>query len=265
MIDLGFVTDELSPSFPDALAHGLSWGVTRFELRMLTESRVPFVRSADLTAIRDAIRNEGIRITALSPGMFKLQPDDRSGIAREIAELLPRTLDLALELASPLVIVFGFPRGGDADGRARAIDAMRRATEIAATAGIVLAVENEPGFFCDSASNTADFLDAVASPFLKANWDPANAIGTGEQPFPEGYAALRRHIANVHAKDTVDGSLLRCVPIGEGLVDWREQVLAIDADSVVTHVTIETHCLPLLENSKRNLDTLRAYLAQHAA
>jgi sugar phosphate isomerase/epimerase len=265
MLDFGFITDELSPTLSEAFSHGLSWGVTRYELRMIADARVPFVSPADTRVLRDALRNDGIRITALSPGIFKREPRDADGIARELRDALPRTLDLALELGAPLVITFGFQRSGDPDGEARAVDAMQRAADAAAGAGIALAVENEPGYFCDSGSNTARFIERVGSPFLKANWDPANAVGTGEDPYPEGYEALKPHIVNIHAKDTAEGSLVRCVPIGEGIVDWRGQTLAANDDGLVPHITIETHCLPLLENSKRNLDTLRGYLEQGAS
>jgi sugar phosphate isomerase/epimerase len=262
MLDFGFITDELSPTLAEALAHGLAWGVTRYELRMIADARVPFVSPADLRLLREAMRSEGVSITALSPGVFKGQASDTDTVRREIREVLPRTVDLALELGAPLVIAFGFQRGERPHDEARAVDAMQLAADAAGSAGITLAVENEPGYYCDSGSNTARFIDRVASPFLKANWDPANAIGTGEDPFPEGYEALKPHVANIHAKDTNEGSLVRCVPIGEGLVDWRGQTLAANNDGIISHITIETHCLPLLENSKRNLDTLREYLEQ---
>jgi sugar phosphate isomerase/epimerase len=260
MLSFAFVSDEICADFSETIQHGLSWGVTRYEMRMLPSGRVPDITAGDIAAVRRAIKDHGVRITALSPGSFKLAPEDREGITAQLREPLPRTLDLALELGAPLVIIFGFMRSGKQDEHARAVDAMQRAVDLASAAGIVLAVENEPGFLCDSGSNTAAFIDAVASPFLKANWDPANAVGTGERPWPEGYAALKRHVVNIHAKDTVEGSLVRCVPIGEGVVDWRGQLRAANDDGIVEHISIETHCLPLLENSRKNLEVLRGYL-----
>ena len=260
MLSFAFVSDEITSDFSDAIRHGLSWGVTRYELRMLPTGRVPHIAATDFKAVQRAMKEHGILITALSPGSFKLAPEDREGIAAQLRETLPPTLDLALEIGAPLVIVFGFMRSGKPDEHARAVDAMRRAADLASDAGIVLAVENEPGYLCDSGSNTAAFIDAVASPFLKANWDPANAVGTGERPWPEGYEALKHHIVNIHAKDTAEGSLVRCVPIGEGVVDWRGQLRAANDDGIVEHISIETHCLPLLEMSRKNLEVLRGYL-----
>jgi sugar phosphate isomerase/epimerase len=126
--------------------------------------------------------------------------------------------------------------------------------------GLTLAIENEPGFWCDTGANTAHLLAQVNSRHLRANWDPGNAIGTDETPFPDGYNALKKWIGNVHVKDTVKGSLVECVPVGEGKVDWQGQLRALARDKIVEHVTIETHCLPLIENSKRNLEVVRKIL-----
>ena len=163
-----------------------------------------------------------------------------------------------------MVIVFGFQReaGESEDNMHRVVEWMARAAEQASRAGIRLVIENEPGFWCDSGVNTAAIIQKVDSPWLRANWDPCNGYGTPERPFPEGYASIRPFVGNVHVKDTVEGSLIRCVPVGEGVVDWKGQLEALVRDGTVDHVTLETHCLPLIENSKKNADTLRSYLSE---
>ena len=67
---------------------------------------------------------------------------------------------------------------------------------------------------------------------------------------------------NVHAKDTLKGALIQCVPIGDGVIDWRGQMQALVRDRPVQHVTIETHCHPLVENSRRNAEVLRALMRE---
>jgi L-ribulose-5-phosphate 3-epimerase len=263
-LSLGFVSDEISPDFREAVRYGKEWGISIFELRMLKTGRVPDVDRSELQDIKTAVKQNGLRISALSPGLFKLPLSEKSRIENEILNVLPRTLALAGEFDAPLVIVFGFRReeNESPDSLRRAVDWMRRVAEQATREGITLAVENEPGFWCDSGRNTAAFIEAVNSPTLGVNWDPCNAYGAGETPFPDGYESIRKSVVNVHAKDTQKGSLVQCVPVGEGVIDWKNQLKALMHDRVVDHVTIETHCHPLIEKSKQNVEIVRKYLAE---
>lgn len=262
---LGIVTDEITNDFGEALRHGLSWGIQRYEIRCLTTGRVPRVEAQEIRTVAGLVREHGVRITALSPGMFKAHLSRTAEIEDELLTVLPATLDLAETLSCPLVIVFGFQReeGEPADRYHRAVEYMRRAAEIAAGSGIRVAIENEPGFWCDTGVNTHRLIRDVGSPALGANWDPCNAYGTDEVPYPAGYEALKGSIINVHAKDTAVGSLIKCVPIGQGALDWQGQVRALMADRPVEHITIETHCHPLIESSRHNVEILQKMM--HAA
>ncbi len=256
---LGIVSDEITNDFGEALRHALSWGIHRFELRCLSTGRVPRVSGEELRTVASLVREHGVQITALSPGIFKAHLSKTDELDEELRSVLPATIDLAQQFSCPLIIAFGFQRedGEPGDRYQRAVEYMRRAAELAGAAGIRIAIENEPGFWCDTGVNTARLIRDVNSPSLGANWDPGNAYGTAEKPYPEGYEALKKSIINVHAKDTAVGSLIRCIPIGEGAIDWKGQVGALLRDRPVEHITIETHCHPLVENSRRNVEVLQ--------
>jgi sugar phosphate isomerase/epimerase len=262
-IALGIVSDEVSPDFREAALHATQWGISIFEIRVLKTGRVPAVDQAELQEVKKVVNEHGLTITALSPGIFKLPISQTAGLENELTKTLPKTLTLAREFGASMVIVFGFERekNESPDNFFRASELMGRAAEIAGKEGIKLVIENEPGFWCDSGANTAKLLANVNSPWLRANWDPCNGYGTPETPFPGGYESVKKFIANVHVKDTSEGALIRCVPVGEGAIDWKGQLEAIVRDGIVKHVTIETHCLPLVEKSKQNVDTLKRYLA----
>ena len=259
---IGFITDELSPDLRDAIETGLAWGVQDFELRMIHDRRVPDISPKNVTLLRDLLQTRGIRFTAISPGVFKCPLDDRDRIRQELADTLPRTLDLAEILDIPTIIVFSFQKAAHptAEQKNAVMDYLAAAAELAARAGRRIAVENEPGYWCDSGSATAALLGEIDHPHLRANWDPANAVSTGEPPYPDGYEALKPWIINVHIKDTPEHALKRCVPVGEGRVDWRSQLQAMQQDRLVEVVTIETHCLPLKEMSRLNLQRVRQML-----
>jgi sugar phosphate isomerase/epimerase len=263
-LSLGIVTDEISTDFTEALSHAQSWGVSTFEIRCLASGRVPFISDEDFNALRAAVEDGIARITALSPGIFKCSVFEKEKVEHELNAVLPKTIAMAKALGCGMVITFGFKRAEPESEEefTTAIEWMSRAARIAKIEDVILAVENEPGFVCDTGSNTAALLRAVGSPSLRANWDPANAFGCDEAPYPDGYEALKPFIANVHVKDTVKGSLVECCVVGEGRIDWKGQLAALLRDGIVRHVTIETHCLPLIAKSKQNIDTLRQYFSE---
>jgi sugar phosphate isomerase/epimerase len=259
---LGIVSDEITLDFRTAVRHGLRWGITRYEIRCLTSGRVPDVAAAEWQDVLRAVREDGISITALSPGIFKHPLTGGAELEHELAEVLPRTIAMAGECGASLIIAFGFRRtaGEPASHHDAAVGYLRRAAEAASRAGVTIAVENEPGFHCDTGLHTRRIIEEVGSPALGANWDPCNAYGTDEVPYPGGYEAIKPVIVNVHAKDTLKGSLIQCVPIGEGTIDWKGQINALMHDRIVRHITIETHCLPLVEQSDKNVRTLRTMM-----
>ncbi|HTO93306.1 MAG TPA: sugar phosphate isomerase/epimerase family protein [Bacteroidota bacterium] len=265
-LELGIVSDEIATDFRTALRHGLSWGITRYEIRCLASGRVPHVDGREWEDTLEAVRAHGVTVTALSPGIFKAPLARLSDLEKEVREVLPRTIECAKQCGANLIIVFGVQRTPDepAGSHELVVDLMRRAAETAARAGMKLAVENEPGFHCDTGAATRKIIDEVGSPSFGANWDPCNAFGTDEIPYPDGYAAIRPAIMNVHAKDTARGALIQCVPIGEGVIDWEGQIRALVADGIVTHVTIETHCLPLVEQSGKNVRALTILIERAA-
>jgi sugar phosphate isomerase/epimerase len=260
----GIVSDEIDPSFATAARHAAEWGITRFELRCLVSGRVPAVDPAELETLAEQVRRDHLQITALSPGIFKHPLSRADALEEELRVALPQTIALARRFGAPCIIAFGFHReaGEPPALEEKAVAYLRRAAEICGQSGVRLAVENEPGFWCDTGVQTRRIIDAAGSKWLGANWDACNAFGTTERPYPEGYEAIRPVITNVHVKDTLKGALIQCVPVGEGVIDWRGQIQAIARDRVVQHVTIETHCHPLVESSRKNVEALRRYLAE---
>lgn len=261
---IGFVTDEITSDVEEAIRIGTSWGIRHFELRMVRERRVPDIDPQQIDALLRLRDDYDVQFTALSPGIFKGKLGDREQLEHEMKSVLPETFRLAKTLGIELIIVFGFKREADDPlaHHGRVVLQLKEVALMAEDNGLVIAVENEPGFWCDSGENTARILRTVRSPALRANWDPANAIGTGQRPFPEGYASLKEWIANVHIKDTLRGALVESVPVGEGAVDWPGQLRALQHERLVDCITIETHCEPLLENSRKNLATVRRLLGR---
>ena len=265
-LELGIVSDEVAPDFGEAVRHALGWGIRKFEIRVLKSGRVPAVEEAEIDDVLATIQARQVQVTALSPGIFKHPLSKTEALEEEVQRTLPATIALARRLGSSMIIIFGFQRepGEPASRYHDAVAWMKRAAGAAQKEGMKLAIENEPGFWADTGVNTRQLIKDVGSPALGANWDPCNAFGTTERPYPEGYDAIRDVIVNVHVKDTKKGSLIQCVPVGDGVIDWNGQVRALMRDAIVPHMTIETHCLPLVESSRKNVEVLRRYMEEGA-
>jgi sugar phosphate isomerase/epimerase len=263
MLELAIVTDEIDADIRRAIDLGTSWGIEKYEIRCIGPNRIPAVPDADLALLAQLKDDHNITYTALSPGIFKLPISQAKGLESEVDEVLPRTIDVAGKLDIDTIIVFGFQKDKEtrSDQRDAVLGFLTKAERLAKSSDVRILVENEPGFWCDTGANTARLLSELNSPFVRANWDPANAIGTGEKPYPDGYEALKDFIGNVHAKDTDSHALERCVAIGEGLVDWEGQIRALIRDRLVSHITIETHVQPLVEKSMQNIKTLKHYIS----
>ena len=250
MLDIAIVTDEISLDVRVAIAEAKKLGISKFELRCIGsyEERVPFIRQEDYQYLLELAEKRQIQITALSPGTFKVKPSDQAAVDHALAEVLPKTFAMAQKLQVPTVISFGFLH--DETPEDDVVKLFIKIAQLAERWGLVIAIENEPGFFCDSGVSTARLLRKANMANLGANWDPANAIGTGELPYPIGYEALKPFVRNVHVKDAVMDARHGCKLLGEGGVNWAGQLMALHQDAIVSHVTLETHYTPLLESSQ---------------
>ena len=262
-LHIGAVTDEIARSLSEALEAGTSWGLTRFELREGSRGRFPAFTQDEVAAVEAALRG-GVRVTAVSPGIFKGAADDDARLRHELEEVLPRTIEMAVRFGCPLVIVFGFERyRGEPDGnRTRAMRAWAQAAEQASKAGLRVAIENEPNFWIDGPQTSTALLGEIGHPALGLNWDPANLHWGGHVPTSEDVVAVEPYLEGLHVKDYApDRPEAPWVPVGEGATPWEDLFGWIARETDLPHVTLETHCEPLLESSKKSLETMRRLIA----
>lgn len=265
---ISIVTDELSADPETAFELGLEWGIRHFELRGVHDRRVPRLAPHVRRRLLQSIRSFDVAITAVSPGLFKIPfpaagpqgsnlgwmnaefhnswEDARTLLADHLERLLPESLDFAAEAGAPFLIAFSFNRGGMPAGAAPdgVVEMLASAAEQAAARGIGLLVETEESHWANSGARSAELAMRVGNPVLGINWDPANALIDGDVPFPDGYAAVRRFVRNVHFKDArrfPDGSWTL---VAEGDVDWAGQIAALAADGYDGTIAIEPHLSP---------------------
>ena len=263
-MNIGIVTDEISRSLDEALDVAGAWGLALFELREGSKARFPGFTKEEIARV-DAAVDAGARITAVSPGIFKGHVRQADRRERELSDTLPRTIELAQRFGCRTVIVFGFDRADEEDegDRSEVLRAFEQAAERAADAGLRLAVENEPNFWIDAPREAVALLDELDHPGMHLNWDPANQQWGGHPIREEDLAILGDRIVNLHVKDYSPADpAIPWVAVGQGITPWDELLawLAASPPPQLTHLTMETHCEPLMENARASLDAVRRLL-----
>ena len=264
---ISIVTDEISQELTECEEFLGVQDLHAVELRCVGGRRVPDLAASDRERLIQWSRRGDPVLVAISPGLFKCQVDDHAETGRHLGEVLPRTLDLALELGVENLISFTFDAAGrEAAGLpSAALEAFQAAAEACTEAGIALLLENEPGYLATTGAQTMQLIEAVGHANLFVNWDPTNGNEFGTEQLAEATRRIVPRLRNVHVKNGVlsAGELFaRCGPLREGEIDWTahlSQLLEIGYDG---YFALETHFLPCREGSAQILGELREMLAE---
>jgi len=248
------------------VATGREWGIENFEIRGMNSRRVPDISPSEEKAILAVVKEHGIKITAISPGLFKISLES-GDLADHLAGRLTRSMELAHRLGTDKIIIFGFVKPAGTDSRRypdQIVDLLGDAAGRAGAEGITLSLENEYVCWADTGETTAEIVSKVGAENLGINWDPGNAFIAGETaPYPEGYTRVKPYLNHLHIKDVIKNQENRYefVNIGEGSIDWEGQVKRLMEDGFTGYYTVETHFGPLPETSRVFVETLKGMIA----
>lgn len=284
-MDIALVTDEISGDPETAFELGLEQGIRHFELRGVYNGRVPRIDVHTHTRLLRAVREFGVNITAVSPGLFKIplpeaEPthsnlgwmdqdffrkwqDGQAALRDHLDNLLPETIDFAGEVGARFIIAFSFHRASASGGPAPKMvtDHLQAAAERVRAAGLELLIEVEEGFWADTGERSAEIARTIGADRIGINWDPANAFCEGDDPFPSGYAHLRRYVRNVHFKDARRDAQGRISIVANGEIDWRGQIAALSRDGYAGCIAIEPHLDRPVAAVRHSLARLRSMIA----
>lgn len=254
MIPIGIVSDEISRDFREAVRVGTSLGIRRYEIRNLTAGRAPMCGDEAMLEVERIAQGEGVEITALSPGLFKLT-EDEPAFRREMTEVLPRAVEWAHRWKLPGLIVFGFHKPGATEATAADFPSDNPPPQIAewlaeAAEKITLIVEPEPICWCDTGRATFALVHKLR--YVHINYDPGNVAWlTNRDPIDE-FEIIAPFIANVHVKDIRPlAGPPEWVPAGEGIVDYRAHFRALQRIGYPGPVSLEPHMDFSAESTRR--------------
>ena len=275
----GVVSDEISRDFRQAVRTGVALGIRRYEIRNLAAGRAPMCGDAAMREVEQIAREEGVAITALSPGLFKLT-EGAAAFRREMAEVYPRAAEWARRWGLPGLIVFGFHKPGateataaefsSANPPAQIVEWLAEAGERAANDGLTLMIEPEPICWCDSGRATAALIAAAGASSLRINYDPGNVAWLENRDPLDEFGVVAPWIANVHVKDlrplARGAGFPEWVPAGEGMIDYAAHFRALQAMGYEGPVSLEPHMDFSADATRRCKEALeRAWDEDHKA
>jgi L-ribulose-5-phosphate 3-epimerase len=252
------ITDEFSPDLETALRSMAETGMAGAELRMVFGKNIVDLTDDELGRAIGMVRSHGLETISIASPLLKcVLPDAPDVDARFQKDMFAatqkfedqpwiaaRAFEVAERTGAHIVRVFSYWRTvRPEECFGRVVEALGGLADQAAERGLTIAIENEHACNIATGEETARLLAALEHPSLKMVWDPANALVSGETPFPDGYGKLPpARIAHVHAKDCLreDGKLA-WGPLGEGVIDWKGQLEALRRDGYAGWISLETH------------------------
>ena len=253
------ITDEFSPDLETAVRSMSEIGMTGAELRMVFGKNIIDLTDDELDRAIAMVRGRGLEIVSIASPLLKcVLPDSPDVDARfqqdmfaakhtfaDQPRLTARAFEIAARTGAGIVRVFSYWRTVRPEACFdRVVEALRSLADRAARHDLTIGLENEHACNIATGEETARLLAALDHANLKIVWDPANALVSGEVPFPDGYRKLPpARIVHVHAKDCriVDNHKYTFVELGAGDVDWKGQIAALGRDGYRGWISLETH------------------------
>jgi sugar phosphate isomerase/epimerase len=253
------ITDEFSPTdLGVALEAMAAIGMTGAELRVVFGKNIMDLTEEELAKAKAMLDAKGFTVIAIASPILKCTlpnaPEVDTRFQQDMfnakytiddqAALAQHAFKIAKFLGAKVIRVFSYWRTVEPEKCFDAVvTALKELADRAAEHDLIIGLENEHACNIATAAEAAKVLAALPHPNLMLVWDPANALVSGETPFPAGYGLLPKdRVIHVHAKDChMDGHKPVWGPVGTRDVDWKGQVAGLWNDGYRGWLSLETH------------------------
>ena len=272
MFKLGVITDEVSQDFEIAVTFAKKNQLDFVEIRSVWDKPPQDLTPANIKQMQEILNRAGLTVICIASPVFKCHIEKQDEYLLHL-DILKRAIDLAHQFNTDILRIFTFwkkenmtlDRNWDL-----LIDRFGPAIEIAKQEQIKLAIENENSCLISTGKELHRFLEVLNSGTVYALWDPCNEIfaGVTEPPYPNGYKPIADRTIHIHIKDAIresnpkseirnpklsEGGTPKCVPIGDGWIDWEGQLKALIDNNYTGGASLETHWRPQKELAESSL------------
>ena len=180
-------------------------------------------------SIRKQAEESGIDICCVATSCRYADPDSSA----ENVEQTLRAIDLAADIGSPRLRVFGGTMGKDLsrdDAVKLVAESLSLCADRAAVRDVTICVETHDDW-CHP-SDVVAVMKAADHPNIAVNWDIMHPVQQEFATMSESYEMLKPWIKHVHFHDgaTIDGKN-HLVPVGEGNIDHKTALKALADES----------------------------------
>jgi sugar phosphate isomerase/epimerase len=227
--------------------------------------------SRQLPLVRDRLRELDLAVVIETGARFLLDPwrkhqptllsADAEDRARRL-DFLRRAVDVAVELGAEVVSFWSgtsMQSATDAPLMDRLVSACRELCDHAARRQVRLAFEPEPGMFIDTMSRFAELHERIARPNFGLTLDVGHLHCLGETPIAAHVRRWRDWLWNVHIEDMRRG-IHDHLMFGEGEIDFAEVLGTLTEVGYAggVHVELSRHSHDAVETARRALAFLRS-------
>lgn len=259
-LSIGVLVDSFGLPIDDGLKKASEMGIQGVQIYAVSGEMAPENLSSEkIAAKRALVKSLGLEVSAVCGDLgghgFAIAQDNPVKIERS-----KRIVDLTLELGSRVVTthIGVVPDDENTDRYKILQDACNELARYAHANGAFFAIETGP----ETAPVLRKFLDSLDTAGVGVNLDPANFVMvTGQDPVAAVYK-LKDYIVHTHAKDGImirktdpnmiydyfaEGGIgdlrlddyFKEVPLGEGSVQFRDYIRALDEIGFSGYLTIE--------------------------
>lgn len=234
---LSAFSDEIDENFNKQLAAVKDFGINYIEIRGVDGKNISDLTHEEILEVKAALDREKVKVSAIGSPIGKIGITDPF---EPHFEKFKDIIETAKILDTKYIRIFSFyiPDGEKPENyRDEVMHRMKAFADEAEKQGVILLHENEKGIYGDRGVRCLDIFKTVSSPNLRATFDPANFLQSGDVPYPFAYAMLEPYIEYMHIKDALFSG--EVVPGGEGAGRVKEILMSLRDKEIFT--TLEPH------------------------
>jgi sugar phosphate isomerase/epimerase len=270
------ITDEIGKTQADAIAFAHQYGLEWVELRNVPETKkeFAFLTEPELKAFAAELSAAKLKVSflntsllkftwpGLTPAKMRKETDEARAtrVASEQKRWDRRREDVASALRAANILgvdkvrVFTGTRVEDPKTTFPLIvSTMQELIPMAEKAKVKLLIENETSQNIGTSAESKAIMELLPSKTMGLNWDPQNALGLHEVPWPDGYKLVPKNRmlnAQIKAKGVLDSSPEK--------LDWKSIMEAMQKDGYRGEIGLETHIFDgtLIEKAHESMEDI---------